>query len=423
MIEPKRTELSVRAERAILVRVLLPGDNNNEEYPLSELAMLAKTAGARVIENIVQKRNKIDGVYYLGKGKAMELASLCASMGADVIICDDDLSPSQVQNLEEITDTKVIDRSELILDIFATHARTKQAQLQVELAQMEYTLPRLKHMWSHLERIEGGIGTRGPGEKQLEIDKRLASKKIIDLKKKLRDIEQIKRQQVESRNDFMTISLVGYTNAGKSTLMNALTNAGVYVEDKLFATLDTTTRSLNLDKGKSILLSDTVGFIRKLPHHLVSSFQATLEETRHADLLLHVVDISSQAVFEQIGAVNEVLKKIGCNEKPTIMVLNKSDLLRDASPIMIIKKIFKDCVAISAYSGEGLDDLKKMIVSHFDKGYEETWFICDNKEGRLIAYIFENIKVLDRYQNGDAMHFLLMINKQQLARLYKLRSC
>lgn len=337
MIESKRTELSVRAERAILIKTILTNENGCEN-PFFELKKLTKTAGAKIVDQLIQKRPKIDPVYYIGKGKANELAALCTKTNADVIICDHDLNPSQVKNLEKITNTKVIDRSELILDIFSTHARTKQAKMQVELAQNEYMLPRLKHLWSHLERIEGGIGMRGPGEKQLEIDRRLASKKIVDLKKKLSKIRKTKQQQISSRKNFINISLVGYTNAGKSTLMNALTGAGVLVEDKLFATLDTKTKDLNIIKGKKVLLSDTVGFINKLPHHLVSSFNATLEEAKHADLLIHVVDISSPHFMEQIDSVNNVLKELGCYEKSTLIVLNKLDVINDLSPIAILKK-------------------------------------------------------------------------------------
>jgi len=246
--------------------------------------------------------------------------------------------------LEKIVDTKVIDRSELILDIFAARAKTAQAKLQVELAQLEYTRPRLKRMWSHLSRIEGGIGTRGPGEKQLEVDKRLVSKRVLALKKRLGQVTARRKRQAKSRKEHTTVSLVGYTNSGKSTLMNRLTDAGVLVEDKLFATLDTKTSICDLGNGKKVILSDTVGFIRKLPHHLISSFEATLEEVIWADFLLHVVDVSSPDVIEQVKAANNVLKELECNKKPSIMVLNKVDVLKDSSIITFFQSKYENVV-------------------------------------------------------------------------------
>ncbi|MGR3176593.1 MAG: GTPase HflX [Candidatus Anammoxibacter sp.] len=420
MIEAERIKLSVNAERAILVRVILTREPD-QENPFLELEKLAKTAGAKIVNKLIQKKPKIDPVSYFGKGKAKELAKLCSQAKADVIICDHDLNPSQIKNLESITETKVIDRSELILDIFATHARSKQAKLQVELAQKEYMLPRLKNLWSHLERIEGGIGTRGPGEKQLEIDRRLASKKIVDLKKKISKIEKAKQQQLNSRRNFIKISLVGYTNAGKSTLMNALTGAGVLVADKLFATLDTKTKDLNIIKGRKVLLSDTVGFIKKLPHHLVSSFNATLDETIHADLLIHVVDVSSTYYMEQIESVNKVLKELGCHEKPTLMALNKTDAINDLSPVTILKKIYKHCVALSASTGDGLDELKNLIIDYLDKEYSEVEVICENKYSKLIANIFEYTNVLKTSYSGSRIHLNLMAGTAQLKRLHKLK--
>ncbi|MGR3220900.1 MAG: GTPase HflX [Candidatus Anammoxibacter sp.] len=420
MIEPKRIELSVNTERAILIRAILTREQDCAD-PFLELEKLAKTAGAKVVNSVIQKKSKIDPVSYFGKGKAKELAVLCSQSKADVIICDHDLNPSQIKNLESITETKVIDRSELILDIFATHAKSKQARLQVELAQKEYMLPRLKHLWNHLERIEGGIGTRGPGEKQLEIDRRLASKKIVDLKKKISKIEKAKKQQLNSRRNFIKISLVGYTNTGKSTLMNALTGAGVPVEDKFFATLDTKTKDLNLIKGRKVLLSDTVGFIRKLPHHLVSSFNATLDETIHADLLIHVVDISSTYFMEQVSSVNKVLKKLGCLEKPTLMALNKTDAVNDLSGVTMLKKRYKHCVAISAVTGSGLDELKNLIIAYLDEEYIEVEVICENKYSKLIANIFANTTVLNTSYEGDRIHLNLMAGTAQLKKLNKLR--
>ena len=417
--EPKRIDLSVKAERAILIRALLASEKQ-EEHPLRELKMLAKTAGAIVINSIIQKKQKFDTFYYIGKGKAKELAALCQEVKPDVIICDNDLNPSQIKNLEKITNVKVIDRSELILDIFATHAKSKQARLQVDLAQKEYLLPRLKHLWSHLERIEGGIGMRGPGEKQLEIDRRLASKKITDLKKKLSKIEKIKQQQVSSRQNFIKISLVGYTNAGKSTLMNALTDADVLVEDKLFATLDTKTKILDLGKGKSVLLSDTVGFIKKLPHHLISSFNATLEETKQADLLLHVVDVSSPYVQDQINSVKKVLTELNCHKKPTIMAFNKIDAINDLSSILVLKKIYKNSATISAKSELGLDELKILINSLTEKECKEFRLTCNNSCGKLISYIYKNINIINRSFKENRVYFHLSVTNSQLNKIKKL---
>ena len=301
-------------ERSILARLILP-DADAGTDPLDELHGLATTAGTTVVAELTQKRSTPDHSTYLGKGKVEELKQLVEARDADVIIFDNDLNPAQTRNLEKATDRKVIDRTELILDIFAAGARTHESRLAVELAQLEYSLPRLKRMWTHLSRQSMGVGMRGPGEKQLEVDRRLAQKRIHDLRTELDRIETRREVQVASRTDVPTVSLVGYTNAGKSTLMNALTDAGVYAKDELFATLDTRTRRWNLPGWGTVLLSDTVGFIRDLPHQLVASFKATLEETRQADLLLHVADASSDAVFEQITAVFHVLENLGIEEK------------------------------------------------------------------------------------------------------------
>lgn len=419
MAELKRADLSVRAERAILLHTILRKDKNSEDS-LAELMSLAKTAGAKVLGSVVQKRKKIDPSLYLGKGKASQLAELCKDKEIDVVICDDDLAPAQVSNLEEVTATKVIDRSELILDIFAARAKTAQAKLQVELAQLEYTRPRLKRMWTHLSRIEGGIGTRGPGEKQLEIDKRLLSKKVLILKKRLERIEKRRKHQAKSRKEFTTVSLVGYTNAGKSTLMNRLTDAGVFVEDKLFATLDTKTSLCELGNGKKVILSDTVGFIRKLPHHLITSFEATLEEVRWADFLLHVVDLSAPDVIGQVAAVNNVLKGLECNKKPIIMVLNKVDVLEDSSIITFFKSKYDNIVTISALTGQDMVELKQMMVSFADKGSTEIKLECGVSNGRLLAYIYENSRVLNRTFTNSSVHFHIVIEEKHLSKLYQL---
>ncbi len=419
MVELKRTDLSVRAERAILLHTILHKDKNSEDS-LAELMSLAKTAGAKVLDSVVQRRKKIDPSLYLGKGKVSELAELCKDKEIDVVICDDDLAPAQVNNLEKIIDTKVIDRSELILDIFAARAKTAQAKLQVELAQLEYTRPRLKRMWSHLSRIEGGIGTRGPGEKQLEVDKRLVSKRVLALKKRLGQIEKRRKHQAKSRKEHTTVSLVGYTNAGKSTLMNRLTDAGVFVEDKLFATLDTKTSLCELGNGKKVILSDTVGFIKKLPHHLITSFEATLEEVKWADFLLHVVDASSPGVIEQVTAVNNVLKELDCEKKPIIMVLNKADVLKDSSIITFFKSKYDNTVTISALTGQDIEILKREMVNFADMGSTEIKLECGVSNGKLLAYIYENSRVLKRTFINTSVHFHIVIEEKNLSKLYQL---
>ncbi len=419
MVELKRTDLSVRAERAILLHTILHKDKSSEDS-LAELMSLAKTAGAKVLDSVVQRRKKIDPSLYLGKGKVSQLAELCKDKEIDVVICDDDLAPAQVNNLEKIIDTKVIDRSELILDIFAARAKTAQAKLQVELAQLEYTRPRLKRMWSHLSRIEGGIGTRGPGEKQLEVDKRLVSKRVLALKKRLGQIEKRRKHQAKSRKEHTTVSLVGYTNAGKSTLMNRLTDAGVFVEDKLFATLDTKTSLCELGNGKKVILSDTVGFIKKLPHHLITSFEATLEEVRWADFLLHVVDASSPDVIEQVAAVNNVLKELDCEKKPIIMVLNKADVLKDSSIITFFRSKYDNIVTISALTGQDIEKLRREMVSFADMGSTEIKLECGVSNGKLLAYIYENSRVLNRTFINSSVHFHIVIEEKNLSKLYQL---
>jgi len=418
-VKLKDTAFTVKAEKAILFRVFLNSENRNgDTESLEELHRLAETAGAKVVHTIQQKRPSVDPFYYLGKGKVSELLQISTEKGANVLICDDNLSPAQVKNLEKFTQKKVIDRSELILDIFATRAKTFQAKLQVELALLEYTKPRLKRMWTHLSRIEGGIGTRGPGEKQLEVDNRIISKKIHDLKRKLREIEKRQKRVVTSREGFFTVSLVGYTNAGKSTLMNVLTGADALVEDKLFATLDTKTSISTFGNTKKILISDTVGFIQKLPHYLVSSFKATLEEARNADLLLHVVDTSSPLIHRQIESVNKVLRELGCENKPMLMVFNKIDAVADESIVPLLLKQYKDGVVISAVTQRGIPSLKRKIIEVLEKGFVEIELSCKQQNGKLISYLHENAHVLDTRSDNQHIILHLLIDDTLL---YKLR--
>jgi len=410
MVELKRTELSVKAERAVLVQSRRPGHDAQASDSLEELRSLAVNARAVVVGELVQPRMRPDPVTYLGKGKLAELRRMCRRLKADIVICDDDLKPAQVRELEKALDVKVVDRSELILDIFAQHARTRQAKLQVELAQLEYALPRLRRMWTHLDRMAGGtlggggIGVRGPGEKQLEVDRRLVQKRIFDLKRELAKIQRHRTRMLRVRTEqFFTVALVGYTNAGKSTLMNALTGAGVSVRDRLFETLDTRTRQWLLPDGRSVMLSDTVGFIRKLPHHLVASFHATLEEARQADLLLHVADAVSPTAETQIDAVRDVLKEAGCDGKPTTLVLNKIDALTDPMRLPLLRRKAGECVCVSALTGEGIGELAERVARFLDERQVELVVETMADNGRLLSLLFEKGKVLERsYWNGVA---------------------
>jgi GTP-binding protein HflX len=382
-----RDELTVHRERAFLVSVALPERPWISSDPLEELHGLATTAGAVVVGSLLQRRQSIIPATYIGKGKLSELQQQIQAADADVIIFDNDLSPAQVRNLEKATEVKVLDRSELILDIFATRARTAEARLQVELAQLEYALPRLRRMWTHLSRYTGGIGLRGPGETQLEEDRRLVDQRIRDLRHRLAEVQARKQREVRSRREEHTVSLVGYTNAGKSTLMNALTGAGVYVEDKLFSTLDTRTRQWHLKDWGRVLLSDTVGFIRDLPHHLVASFKATLEETRQARLLLHVADASNEAAEEQIKAVHQVLKEIDCADRPTLLVLNKIDQMRDRSYLDVLRKQHPRAVAVSAATGQRLGDLREAVIEALSSDFADAEIETDASNGRVLAYL------------------------------------
>jgi GTP-binding protein HflX len=390
-----RQQLTVHKERAFLVSVALRNRPWISSDPLEELRGLTLTAGAVVVGGLMQKRLRLVPGTYIGKGKLEELQQQVESTEADVIIFDNDLSPAQVRNLEKATSVKVLDRSELILDIFATRARTAEARLQVELAQLQYSLPRLKRMWTHLSRYKGGIGLRGPGETQLEEDRRLVSHRIQDLRARLAEVHARKQREVQSRHEELTVSLVGYTNAGKSTLMNALTGAGVYVEDKLFSTLDTRTRQWRLRVTQSgersnwgkVLLSDTVGFIRELPHHLVASFKATLEETRQARLLLHVVDASNPAAEEQIKAVNNVLKELDCEKKPTLLVLNKIDQITDRSYLDVLMRHHPRAVAVSATTGQGLQALEEAVMGALSADFTDAEIETTAANGKVLAYL------------------------------------
>jgi GTP-binding protein HflX len=377
---PRRDRLHATAEpreRAFLVAAELKRDGAGDgkrprwsgEASLEELALLADTAGADVVGSTMQKLESPNPATYIGKGKVQEVVSQRAPADYTTVIFDDELSPSQQRNLEGALDVKVLDRTALILDIFAQHARTKEGRLQVELAQHEYILPRLRGQWSHLERLEGRIGTRGPGETQLETDRRLIRDKISSLK---RQIEQVRRQRAlhrrqRARQGIPVVSLVGYTNAGKSTLMHALSGADVLVEDRLFATLDPVTRRIHLPSGSGVLLTDTVGFIQKLPTQLVAAFRATLEELEEAALMLHVIDITHPGAEQQAQTVEQTLAELGLADRPRLTVLNKADLLEGEGRLKVeegtvpVPEWAGDAVVVSAARGWGLDGLRERI--------------------------------------------------------------
>ncbi len=424
-----RQTLTVRKERAILVAAFERGSDNWDN--LAELTALAESAGAVVVDRFQQKLRAINPSTYVGKGKALQLADRVQRHKADIIVFDNDLSPGQIRELEKVVGARVLDRSELILDIFATRAQTTQAKLQVELAQLEYTYPRLERMWSHLDTVTGAsggpaagavgaIGTRGPGEQQLEIDRRLVSKRIHELRHELEDIDSRKLREIKGRKDFFQVCIVGYTNAGKSTLLNALTDAGVLAEDRLFATLDTRTRKWMPARGVEILLSDTVGFVRNLPHQLVESFKATLEEAVNADLLLHIIDVSNPEVMKQIESVDAVLSEIGCGEKPVLELLNKVDVIKDLSPVEMLQTLHPDAVTISAKTGLGLDVLARKVIQHY-KGREIVLRIhssCAN--GKVQSFVRAHGDILNEQYYDSSVILDVRMGQRQLPDLERL---
>ncbi len=407
---------SVDSEKAVLVGVIFP-DTPAVNDPLAELHGLAETAGAQIVGRMMQRRDQAVGATYLGKGKLQELADLVESVQADVILFDNELSPAQTRNIEITTNVKVLDRTELILDIFASRAQTYEARLAVELAQLEYSLPRLKRMWTHLSRLKMGIGMRGPGEKQLEVDRRLVEKRIHDLRSELSNIEKRKERQVAARRGQMTVSLVGYTNAGKSTLMNALTDADVKAQDQLFATLDTRTRRWQLPHWGPVLLSDTVGFIRNLPHRLITSFKATLEEARQADLLLHVADGSSPEFYDQVHAVFRVLSELGIEEKKTLLVINKIDAAASSSVIDAILQRYPNAIPVSAIERQGLEKLGLAVSDALSMTFREVTVETSVGNGKLMAYLAAKGEIIARSYEGERVKMRCRLPQKYLGRI------
>ena len=368
MTELNRTELSVQRERALLVGVILPGSNADPMDPLGELRNLARTAGAEVIDEMLAKRDKISAALYVGSGKAQEIIARAKAEGAEVIVFDDPLSPSQQRNWEKLAGMPVIDRQEVILDIFGRHARSRVAVLQVALARARYDLPRLKRRWVHFSRqrgMRGGLGGRGEGEQQIEMDYRQVKRRITLLQAQLKETFHTRALQrsLRRRRGAPVAAIVGYTNAGKSCLFNALTDAGVLVQDQLFATLDPTVRRLRLPGRQDLLLTDTVGFIRKLPHQLIEAFKATLEEVAEADFLIEVLDASSPAVEAHHVTTGEVLREIKADLLPTITVFNKSDRIPDPLELHRIRRKHPDAVFVSARTGDGLNRLQERLTA------------------------------------------------------------
>ncbi len=379
-------------------------DRHQIEEHLQELGRLTDTAGAVVVGELTQRLDRPDPATYLGKGKIEELRQLIEAEQASLVIFDDELTPAQGRNVEDATGKRVMDRAELILDIFATRAKTSEAKMQVELAQLEYMLPRLTRMWAHLERVRGGIGMRGPGETQLETDRRLIGNRIRLLKERLTDVEQARTIQRQSRRNAFRVSLVGYTNAGKSSILRALSGStDVFVEDRLFATLDPLTREIELAGNARILLTDTVGFIRKLPHNLVASFRATLEEVAEADLLLHVVDVSHHAWEEQRVVVEQVLAELGVADKPVLYVFNKIDAIEpaDVEPLQQrVRNILPGAVFVSATTADALTPLRDALAAAVRASRPLTQVTLPATDGKLLAELHRDAEVLEIRSEG-----------------------
>jgi GTP-binding protein HflX len=404
-------------ERGFVLAVLAQGAVAEEE--LAELEELSRTAGVAPVASLVQHRAQPDPRTYVGKGKLAELKEAYPVSAAEVLIVDDELSPVQQRALENALQARVVDRTQLILDIFAQHAVTAEGKLQVELAQLEYNLPRMRGLWQHLERLGGGVGTRGPGETQLETDRRLARRRVSLLRRRLRALAQQRatRRKSRRRAETPTIALAGYTNVGKSTLLNALTGAGASVDDRLFETLDPTTRSFDVE-GRRYLLTDTVGFIRRLPHQLVEGFAATLEETLVADLVLHVVDGSAaeERLVEMIAAVDAVLHEIGADDLPVELVLNKIDVVDPLHRRRLANR-YPDALQVSALTGEGLDGLRARIAERFAERFESVRLLLPYDEGGRLNELYAlGAPIESREDTGEGVLVLARLPRREIAR-------
>jgi GTP-binding protein HflX len=408
-VSARAHKTSRERERAVLVGVELPKMLIPATESLAELARLAETAGLDVVGHELQVLRRLHPATFVGQGKVELIRDRVTAGLADVVVFDDGLSPAQQRNLEKALGCKVIDRSALILDIFAQRARSQAGKLQVELAQLQYFLPRLTRQWTHLSRLGGGVGTRGPGETQLEVDRRRVRERIVVLRRRL---ESVRRTRGLHRGEraavpLPTVALVGYTNAGKSTLMNALTQAGVLVEDKLFATLDPTVRRLRLPEGQVVLLSDTVGFIHKLPHQLVEAFRSTLEEVRAADLLLHVIDVAHPGWPEQATVVEQVLEEIGAGDRPVVRALNKADLLA-ADALRPVGG--PDATLIAARTGRGIPALLAAIERRLSLGLERVRYELPQARGDLLAWLRRAGRVVEEYYSDGAVTVTALVS-------------
>tara|TARA_A100001011_G_scaffold400353_1_gene514308 strand:- start:1504 stop:2772 length:1269 start_codon:yes stop_codon:yes gene_type:complete len=415
--------LQKKKEKALLVGVILPGLNKTEvSENLDELEMLTNTAGAIVIGRDTQSLIKINPSFFIGNGKAKQLIKNANELGANMIVFDDELSPAQIKNYYILAkDIKIIDRSGIILDIFKNHARTKEAKTQVELAYLQYLLPRLTRQWTHLERQMGGIGTRaGMGETQIEIDRRIIRTKITRLNKELIKIDKERSVQSVKRKNKFRVALVGYTNAGKSTLFKALSKSEVYIKDQLFATLDTTIRKVDLDISHSILLSDTVGFIRKLPHDLVASFNSTLKEVLEADLILKVFDISSPQIDKHFDIIDKVLEDLGASEIDNLIILNKVDLLKNLELIKERILSLPKSITISALDHLQLYELKEAILKKIKKNYKTIELVFSYDKGAMINYAEEGVDVISREYGTEGVKIKIRANPKKIENILRL---
>lgn len=416
----------VRLEQVVLVGVWTEGTAWHAERSLRELAALAETAGAAVLDGLIQRRDRPDPATYIGSGKAKELREVVVATGADTVICDGELSPGQLRHLEDVVKVKVVDRTWLILDIFAQHARSKAGRAQVSLAQMEYLLPRLRGWGESLSRqaggraggATGGVGTRGPGETKIETDRRRIRDQMTVLRRQLKDMERVRHTQRSSRQRTGTpaVALAGYTNAGKSSILNRLTGAGVLVEDALFATLDPTVRRLELPSGRECTVADTVGFVRHLPHHLVEAFRSTLEEVTDADLVLHVVDGSDPEPEEQMSAVREVLAAIGAANLPELIVINKADV---ANPLDLarLRRAEPDALIVSAHTGEGIDQLLAALDDRLPHPEVDIDAVVPYERGDLVALVHERGEVISAEHGPEGTHLVARVRPDLAARL------